>query len=392
MLHPHGLVALLAVAVLLRPSSLRRFALLAAAETVSVALDLPAIGDHTLLAFVTSAAVCAALLAARGNTDGLWERLAPFVRAQAVLLYAAAALAKLNSGFLDPAVSCVAGQLDALGAGADAVAVPAIAATIAVEAALAIGLVAPRTRRAAVLLGTAFHAVLALAGNVPFAALALAYYVAFMAPDLRVPDGLRRRRRLALAGAAVAAWLLLAALEPEGARAVTRALLRVAVVGWAAGFALLALRSRGAAPGVRRLHPAYAVALALLAVNAASPYLGLKTETSFAMYSNLQTEPGFWNHLLVPDAVRVFGAQDELVRVEGSNAPGLERRRRAGALMVRMELERFVRERPGTVATYSDARNPRRRRTVSTATLPPAPPAARIANFYDVRPGARGRC
>jgi hypothetical protein len=110
------------------------------------------------------------------------------------------------------------------------------------------------------------------------------------------------------------------------------------------------------------------------------------------MFSNLQTEPGHWNHMVVPEAVRVFGAQDELVRLESVSAPTLERRRRAGALMVRFELERFLRRHPGEWATYVDARDPARRFTASGATLPDRPVLDRILNFYDVRVGARGRC
>jgi hypothetical protein len=147
-----------------------------------------------------------------------------------------------------------------------------------------------------------------------------------------------------------------------------------------------------AAGRVRALRPLYAAVALVLVVNAASPYVGLKTEASFAMFSNLQTEPGHWNHLVVPEAVRVFGAQDELVRLEASNAPTLERRRRAGALMVRFELERYLREHPRAWARYADARDPARRFTASAATLPDRPVLDRVLNFYDVRQGARGRC
>jgi hypothetical protein len=147
-----------------------------------------------------------------------------------------------------------------------------------------------------------------------------------------------------------------------------------------------------AAGRVRALTPVYVVVAAVLVVNAASPYVGLKTEATFAMFSNLQTEPGHWNHLLVPEAVRVFGAQDDLVRLEAVTSPTLERRRRSGALMVRFELERYLRQNPRERATYTDALDPSVRVTASAASLPDRPVLDRIANFYDVREGARGRC
>ncbi len=52
-----------------------------------------------------------------------------------------------------------------------------------------------------------------------------------------------------------------------------------------------------------------------------SPYLGLKTQSTFTMYSNLQTEAGHWNHRLLPESMRIFGYQDEIVQiVESSDA------------------------------------------------------------------------
>jgi hypothetical protein len=52
------------------------------------------------------------------------------------------------------------------------------------------------------------------------------------------------------------------------------------------------------------------VALVLLVVTAVMPYVGLKTRAALTMYSNLRTEPGHWNHLLVPEEVRLFDWQD----------------------------------------------------------------------------------
>ena len=59
------------------------------------------------------------------------------------------------------------------------------------------------------------------------------------------------------------------------------------------------------------------VSLSLL--NGLCPYLGLKTQGSFTMFSNLQTEAGQWNHLFMPQAMRIFDSyQDKLVTVVAS--------------------------------------------------------------------------
>jgi hypothetical protein len=70
-------------------------------------------------------------------------------------------------------------------------------------------------------------------------------------------------------------------------------------------------------------HAVFAVALVLILVNAASPYLGLKTRFSFTMFSNLQTEPGRWNHVVIPEAVRIFDTQRGLVEFGDVSDPVL---------------------------------------------------------------------
>ena len=56
-----------------------------------------------------------------------------------------------------------------------------------------------------------------------------------------------------------------------------------------------------------------------------NPYLGLKTETSFSMFSNLQTEESQWNHCFLPNWLRVFGYQDHLVTIIKTSIPILQK-------------------------------------------------------------------
>lgn len=75
----------------------------------------------------------------------------------------------------------------------------------------------------------------------------------------------------------------------------------------------------------RLSHPVYALPVLLILLNGASPYLGLKTETSFAMFSNLRTEGRGTNHLLVTREARLTEHQDDLVTIERSSDAELER-------------------------------------------------------------------
>jgi hypothetical protein len=49
------------------------------------------------------------------------------------------------------------------------------------------------------------------------------------------------------------------------------------------------------------------------------PYAGLKTETSWSMFSNLRTEGGWSNHYVVPASTQWFDYQRDLVQVTSSS-------------------------------------------------------------------------
>jgi hypothetical protein len=58
----------------------------------------------------------------------------------------------------------------------------------------------------------------------------------------------------------------------------------------------------------------------LIFLNGICPYLGLKTESSYAMFSNLRTEGGISNHFLVPAEAQIFSFQNDLVEVTSSSS------------------------------------------------------------------------
>ncbi len=385
----HGLVVLAAFVVLARPGVASLLAL-CLAESVSVWRDMPGAGSHTLLAAVCAAALVAwsAAFTARRrrppNEDELWTAAAPFLRGAVVVLYLFAALAKLNPGYFDPAVSCGAALAPRI-AWFD----PALLdlgwvrtlgtyGSVATELALPVLLLVPRTRLLGVALGVGFHTVLALAGNVPFSALMLALYVAFL-PPVRLPSVPAWPAVVLALG-----WLLLHLLEPtqEAIGTGTRLVLLAVVLGLVAS-----VRRTDEAPApVPRRSLVLVGALALLVLNGSTPYLGLKTESSFAMYSNLQTEGSSWNHALIPEAVQRFGIQDDLVTVSASSDPLLARRTRGGTRMVRFELERYLRLHPGTRATVAGGELAGARGNVVQRVVD------KVAKFRDVRPPERRGC
>jgi hypothetical protein len=354
----HAVVSLTAIWCLLRPSATDRLLLMLGAHLISVAVDMPVIVNHWLLLGILELGVFVALAVgwARGepwvrNRAALYRALAPYVRLAVVLVYAFAALAKVNGGFLDPAISCGSEMLGDLvnrvpvGINTDLLDRPAIYFTIAIELALPIFLSIRSTRIPAVFAGGGFHLMLALAGHLPFSGFAFAFYALFCPDDL--PERFDRVRaampaldvaftRARDAGRSplgfpvlAAAFLAVAAAityGPDGVRSpvINGFLVLFVVYALALGGLMAMCVAQGRPfhyqPGWLRLaSPVWALAPIVVIVNALTPYLGLKTQDTFTMYSNMQTEAGHWNHELVPQDVQVFPYQNDLVRIVDSS-------------------------------------------------------------------------
>ena len=90
----------------------------------------------------------------------------------------------------------------------------------------------------------------------------------------------------------------------------------------------------------------------LTVLNGCSPYLGLKTETAFAMYSNLRTEGGQSNHLLVPAGVQLFGFQQDLIEIKDSSSGFLASLARRKLMLPFFEVRALLQQHPTTSLTY----------------------------------------
>jgi hypothetical protein len=356
------------LALLVRPSSLPLLVGLLVSSIVFNVRKWPFVVNHILLESLVDATVLAALAGAwlvdrragagadAAFRERAYDRFAPVLRAMVVAMYGFAFLAKLNHGFLDASVSCVADMYgDLLRRVPFAPDAPwarelAIWATLAVEGALPLLFAFRRTRGLGVLVGMPFHFMLGAIGHRTFSALAYALYGLFVmdallpllagwraAAERRLSPATLARALVALRVAAVLVPSALVAACWAGAyRAGVGPFLvyRVAWVLWGlwslalmAAYFPAALRLLRAPPAAAPRMPAFRwlyASLALVVLNGASQYLGLKTETAFTMYSNLRTEAGHNNHLFLP-ALRVAGWQDDVVEVLETDLHELER-------------------------------------------------------------------
>lgn len=401
---PKVLVALAAVFVLLRPTAPARVVLLLGMLSLEALTELPNEPNHLFLIGVLGATIGPWWLWLRWRSPEeandpavLYERVGPYLRVAVILTWAVAALAKFNTGFTDVVATCSTWILDTI----PGIRVPELATPVVIAGTMALELLVPalllfhRTRPFAVVLAFGFHLISAIGGHSAFSGFAWSLYIFFLPPALIARAVVTGRRSLpapvrrGLAAAArhapitltsfgvawvSALWLvMLAPGAPEwyvrwGLSALvcvlwmtfTASLLVRLRRHWIGGPALRAsLRDHWAGPArprasLRVRNGVMLLGLAALVLTAAMPYLGLKTRTAFTMYSNIRTEPGYWNHLLVPESARLFDWQAGEVRVLGTDDAALTAEIEAAGAerTVLLGLRRIVAEFPEATVRY----------------------------------------
>lgn len=370
-----------------RPT-LRAYTGLALLQIAGVVVDAPFNPDHWLLIFFVNLLALGAMLRIRYQ-DGavtperLMEVIEPGARLLFLVCYGFAALAKYNRDFLFSPDS-VARELLAHQAGAMPVlswliwpaAVPWLA--LACETAVPLLLIPPRTRHLGIMVGLLFHAALMVSPAVAVYDFTITVYVMLY---LFTPAGFDQQVRSWWKGSlqrhpVLSAWLqryrwsfsvlpAVALMAVSSQTSLTEVSVRVAWLRWAVAMAVvlgaIVLGVVGLYGGQRqstplRWRPLPKVAWAMLALallNGLCPYLGLKTQGSFTMFSNLRTEANAWNHLLVPEAIRcVEGYQDRLVHITATDDPLLRQKYiDRGLLATEFEVRRRITLQPAISLT-----------------------------------------
>jgi hypothetical protein len=80
----------------------------------------------------------------------------------------------------------------------------------------------------------------------------------------------------------------------------------------------------------------------LVLLNGLNPYLGLRTQLSFSMFSNLRTEGGVSNHLFMPRLVSLGGYQEDLVEILETDDADLVEYPKKQLLLPYFEFRRLV--------------------------------------------------
>lgn len=362
--------------VLLKPSSILRFSVLAGLHVGITLWKAPWISNHSILTLIVHLTIltCIALAYFKRNdqpldADRLFSEFAPVVRIEALLLYGFVTLHKFNASWFDPEVSCavvfwqksaqIMPWLQSLPWDA---AMPALA--IGVEAIICVCLVVPKLRSVGIIIALLFHLYLGIIGFFRFASIMYPLLFFFTPDDFaqrlqavwnrsflsasvdKLGDfvtwqtinrlGLSLLVLLTVVAFVHQPWrefsqmfLLLRDSIGSTPRStlsyVFQSVWLVVSVGLLAVFVRVVFfpvtRETQPVRSTRAVNPNKILWIfpILLCVNGFSPYLGIKTESSFSMFSNIRTSGHGSNHYIFGVPVKTNSYADNLVHIYSSS-------------------------------------------------------------------------
>lgn len=340
-----------AALVVVKPSASWRFAALLALQTAYAYRDLPGANtNRTLMVFLGATMLCAWPVAwfraKRRPSKVEWFRcFEPALRLELLIVYAWAAWHKLNVDWFDIYKSCGVDLYLRVTSRAPFLPWPSgptalscvVVGTVLLEGLLPFLLFARPTRWLGLALAFALHFGFGLTMFFDFSMLMMSLLFLFAPAELAraLIDSPRLSLRARL-GLTTRQWSWAVPLTALVFVLVTRKVFwdmyDAFALAWWSLPPLLAIvawtiaRGRWTWPSGPRLlampAPMASFPLAVL-LNGVCPYVGSKTETAFAMYSNLRTEGGRTNHLLIAWPLELFDYQTDLATIESSSDPQL---------------------------------------------------------------------
>ncbi len=328
-----------AVLVLARPQSARALAVLMLASLISAIAQAPVQSNHTILRNIVVVGYWLSFAVTAIRARPATEVFANFTLAGCgalLVMYVFGIFHKINTDFLNPETSCALAlwaempwPLHAIqGTAMDML---AIYGTFAVEGAIMLALIFPRTRYVGLVCGIAFHVLLGLsnyAAYLAFTTLTISLHVLFLSPSQldrinRSPE-MALIRRNAARPIYVGVFLVLLA---GGALAMSRYNFTVAniyLLPMVLPLCYLILRYGAHVRNDsvdRRGRTAFAIgafATSLYFLSAIMPYMGLKTAQSINMFANLRLEQGVSNHLVFSNPPGPFTYLEDVAVITGS--------------------------------------------------------------------------
>jgi hypothetical protein len=372
---PNVLLTISSILILVKPSSVGRLILLAIMQLFEMTLRMPGVSNHWIFTAFVNLTILQALVYVAFKQksfyvkkDTLYNAFAPVVRIELLIIYFFVVFHKLNSAFFYTGSSCASNffiSQNSLSLFPQSTEILALSAylTVGVEALIPLLLVFRKTRGAGIIIGLLFHCLIAYNpqnGFYDFSSMIFGTYIVFTSPSFSAQVYVYFRKIVRLKYRIKYRWASFSFSKLSFFVVCVGALfvmLFLAILNLDAGdfirdifwtsysilfiFIFVASR-RKQAPGVAgKSKSAFAIpAKAMIImpmivfVNGICPYLGLKTEHSFAMFSNLRTEGGISNHFLVPASSQLFDYQNDLVEIISSTDQMLSNYARLNQQMV----------------------------------------------------------
>lgn len=371
----YALLTLAALFVIYKPGNVKGFIVLMILQLYDVFYLLPEVNNHWLFTAFVNITIIQVLIFLIIKDKSFyvdktrWIGLfAPILRIEVLILYFFAVFHKLNSDFLDPQISCATELLDAQNKFNFPI-TPEIFAlagyfTLFIETAIPLLLFFQRTRKTGIVIGLLFHSVLAYSsynGYFDFSSMMFALY--FLFADKSLTDSIvndyqkikviklfDRFSLSRLSGLILLIIIGLAFLHilvrrfpefPDFNLYIFWLLYNLVFL-----YVILSYYFRKTDVTEPQFfsicNKGFWIMPILVFFNGISPYLGLKTESSFSMFSNLRTEAGISNHYLMPASLQIFDFQKEYVELISSTDPFLQKAADEKKKMVLFHFNRYV--------------------------------------------------
>lgn len=373
---------MICVSLLFKPSNTKLFITMAGLSVIQTIGFLPKMPNHWMILGLINTAILVSwvyLNYFKKNKPQDWfVSMEPLLRLSFLTCYGAAALAKLNSSFMDTSVSCAvtmaAEELGYFGLDLNYQEYIFIPWAIAlVELSVFLLPFFTLTRPYGVILASLFHLTLSLTPvsqglGFSFTLWPLLLLFVPTAPmaqlvskvaSLRVKIGNRIDiqfiKFVMLSFFGLVFYRFMIHTEPLNFDDLFLWLGRLALgIGVALVVAYLAWLGRGQkldgpVVGIKFLPGVLVYAIVLF--NVLTPYLGIKTYATMTMYSNLKVENGTTNHYLFP-RLPFSGLQDDLVKIISSSFEPAQARAESNYLFTWLEFQRVMSFAPNASVTY----------------------------------------
>ncbi|MFC0198899.1 thiol-disulfide oxidoreductase [Paracoccus rhizosphaerae] len=387
---PAWAVVVQSLLLIARPRATALLVSLSATVVLLYALRAPVASNNQTITTVMDLAILLSagyLYFSSGRTGidriAFYEQIRIVARALLAIMYFYGIFHKINTDFLDPTVSCAVGLYQPLAS-------PfglednlfgrylAIYSTFVIEAIAIVALYWRRFFAVGFILALVFHYIIPISAYswyMDFSCLVFALYILSIPRPVSAMAQHTIRTVLAPARARLRSFetLLIGAVLLAVAAAIVMTLhtiypdrsldmLRhsVGILLWAViGGALMVILTNAAlhylpytGPAPAR-QPRWLFAIPVLFfLSCLSPYLGLKTESSINMFSNLHTEGGETNHLLFDRPPYLFDYQNDIVRIVDANDNWLEQQMENDQHLVLFALKDYLRRHPDAWVTY----------------------------------------